>query len=147
MPARLSTFHTVECAKPVAPATKARSPAGLATAVADPLLQRDREQPRRAMWPARTVNQGAHLAAAVEPAMPPAMRRRRRNAESRRGSPQRQTLLDRSNKREPTSQSELGVSVQQHPSPPLRVVSGKTHSLKGGPDRTSAVHNLCRRDT
>jgi len=25
--------------------------------------------------------------------------------------------------------------------------SGKTHSLKGGPDRTSAVHNLCRQDT
>jgi hypothetical protein len=30
---------------------------------------------------------------------------------------------------------------------PLGVASGKTHSLKGGPDRTSAVHNLCRRDT
>jgi hypothetical protein len=25
--------------------------------------------------------------------------------------------------------------------------SGKTHSLKGGPDTTSTVHNLCRRDT
>ena len=31
--------------------------------------------------------------------------------------------------------AQLGVSVQQHPSPPLGVESGKTHSLKGGPDR------------
>jgi hypothetical protein len=29
----------------------------------------------------------------------------------------------------------------------LGVESGKTHSLKGGPDRTSAVHNLCRQDS
>jgi hypothetical protein len=31
--------------------------------------------------------------------------------------------------------------------PSFECESGKTHSLKGGPDRTSAVHNLCRRDT
>jgi hypothetical protein len=29
----------------------------------------------------------------------------------------------------------------------LGVESGKTHSLKGGPDRTSAVHNVCERDS
>ena len=31
--------------------------------------------------------------------------------------------------------------------PSSSVEPGKTHSLEGGPDRPSAVHNLCRRDT
>jgi hypothetical protein len=33
----------------------------------------------------------------------------------------------------------LALASHIHPSPPLGVESGKTHSLKGGPDRTSAV--------
>src|SRR4051812_30644973 len=66
--------------------------------------------------------------------MPPAMRRRRRDAEGGRGRLQRKTILDRADEREPTSQSELGVSVQIHP-PSFERESGKTHSLEGGPDR------------
>ena len=30
--------------------------------------------------------------------------------------------------------------------PSFACESGKTHSLKGGPDNTSTVHNLCRQD-
>jgi len=48
-----------------------------------------------------------------------------RSREGRRGRSHRAPTFDRAHKREP----------------------GKTHSLKGGPDRTSAVHNLCRRDS
>jgi len=40
----------------------------------------------------------------------------------------------------------LAVRVQIHPRPPFERESGKTHSLKEGPDRTSAVHNLGRHD-
>jgi hypothetical protein len=53
------------------------------------------------------------------------------NVEGGRGRLQRQSALDRALQREPTSQSELGVSVQIHP-PSFERESGKTHSLKGG---------------
>src|SRR5579884_2945605 len=86
-------------------------PAGLAAAVADPLLQLAREQPRRALRSAGAVEQRTRLAAAVEPAMPPLVRRRRRHAEAGRGPLQRQTLLDRAHQREPTSQSETPVTA------------------------------------
>jgi hypothetical protein len=112
-PARLSSFQTLECATPVAPATTT----GLAATVTDPRLQIGCEQPRRAMRPARAIEQGARLAAASQPAMPPAMRPRRREVESGRGRLQRETVLDRAHQRETASQSELGVSVQIHPRP------------------------------
>ena len=123
---------------------QAWTPAGLSTAVADPFLQLGGEKTRRSVWTAGAIQQRIRQAAAIEPAMPPTMRRRRRDTESGRRLLQRETTLDRAHQRETASQSELGVSVQQHPSPPLSVESGKTHSLKGGPDRTPTVHNLCR---
>src|SRR4249919_3164976 len=54
---------------------KTWTPARLASAIADPLLQLGGQQPRRPMRPARAIKQGGHLAAALEPAMPPTMRR------------------------------------------------------------------------
>src|SRR5579883_122753 len=54
-----------------------RSPAGLAAAVADPLLELRGEQAGRAVRPARAVEQRTLLAAAIEPAVPPAVRGRR----------------------------------------------------------------------
>src|SRR5438045_2030020 len=56
---------------------QARTPAGLAPAVTDPLLELARQQPRRAMWSARAVEERTRLAAAVEPTVPPTMSRRR----------------------------------------------------------------------
>src|SRR5436309_4288120 len=64
--------------------------------------------------------------------MPPAVCRRRRHAESDRRAPQRQTILDRPNQREPARQSELGVSVQIHPCPPLGVGPGRPTASKEG---------------
>src|SRR5262245_50151953 len=64
--------------------------------------------------------------------MPPAVRRRRRDAEGGRGRLQRKPLLDRAHEREPPSQSELGVSVQIHPCPPLSVSPGRPTTSKEG---------------
>src|SRR4051794_26776960 len=64
--------------------------------------------------------------------MPPAVRRRRRDAEGGRGRLQRKTVLDRAHQREPAGQSELGVSVQQHPRPPLSVSPGRPTASKEG---------------
>src|SRR5919201_5318850 len=64
--------------------------------------------------------------------MPPKMRRRRRHAEGGRGRLQRKTLLDRPHQRKPTGQSELRVSVQIHPRPPLSVSPGRPTASKEG---------------
>src|SRR5262245_23424251 len=64
--------------------------------------------------------------------MPPAVRRRRRDAEGGRGRLQRKPLLDPAHEREPPSQSELGVSVQIHPCPPLSVSPGRPTTSKEG---------------
>src|SRR5581483_11837580 len=100
--------------------------------VADPLLQLAREQPRRPARTARAIEQRLRSATAVQPAVPPAVRRRRRDAEAGRGRLQRQTILDRAHQRETTSQSELGVSVQIHPRPPLSVSPGRPTASKEG---------------
>src|SRR4051812_34028790 len=84
------------------------------------------------MRPARAIQQRLLLTIALQPAMPPAMRRRRRDTEGGRGRLQRTTLLDRAHQRDTTSQSELGVSVQQHPSPPLSVSPGRPTASKEG---------------
>src|SRR5207248_6807703 len=76
--------------------------------------------------------QGARLPAAIQPAMPPAVRRRRGDAEGGRGGLQRATLIDRAHQREAASQSELGVSVQIHPRPPLSVSPGRPTASKEG---------------
>src|SRR2546430_5415356 len=64
--------------------------------------------------------------------MPPAMHRRRRHVEGDRRRSQRTTVLDRADQRETSSQSELGVSVQQHPCPPLSVSPGRPTASKEG---------------
>jgi hypothetical protein len=46
--------------------------------------------------------------------------------------------------REASRQSELGITVKLHPGPSSRCESWQTHSLEGGPDDLSAVHNLLR---
>src|SRR5689334_17275764 len=64
--------------------------------------------------------------------MPPPMNSRRRHAEAGCSLLQRATLLDRAHQREPASQSELGVSVQIHPRPPLSVSPGRPTASKEG---------------
>src|SRR3954452_9189519 len=92
-------------------------PTSLAAAGTDRLLELRRELPRRTKRAARAIKQTGQappgLLTRIRPAPPPAMRRRRRHPERRRSLPQRCTILDPPNQREPTSQSELGVSVQQ----------------------------------
>src|SRR5207237_7476345 len=80
----------------------------------------------------QTRQRPARLLARLQPTVPPTMRRRRRDTESGRGRPQRQTILDRAHQREPPSQSELGVSVQIHPRPPLSVSPGRPTASKEG---------------
>src|SRR5262249_32916759 len=70
--------------------------------------------------------------AGVLPAMPPAVRRRRRHAEGGRGRPQRHPARDRRDERIAASQSELRVTVQRHPSPPLGVSPGRPTASKEG---------------
>jgi hypothetical protein len=79
--------------------------------------------------------------------MPPAVRRRRRDAEGGRGRLQRKTILDRVHQSSATGQSELGVSVQIHQALLWAQVLADPHTLKGGPDEPSAVHNLYGRLT
>src|SRR5438876_9615149 len=104
----------------------------LSPTVADPLLQLARKQPRRTPRPARAIHERAQLASTSEPAMPPAMRCRRRHTEGGRGRLQRKPFLDSPHQREPTSQSELGISVQIHPSPPLGVSPARPTASKEG---------------
>src|SRR6266849_10129281 len=64
--------------------------------------------------------------------MPPTVHSRRRDMKGGCGRLQRQTILDRVDQREPASQSELGVSVQIHPCPPLSVSPGRPTASKEG---------------
>src|SRR5436190_13637949 len=65
---------------------------GLPARGQDRLLLERAQLPRRAARPTRTIVQGGRAAAAIEPAMPPAVRGRRRGAEGGRGRLQRKTL-------------------------------------------------------
>jgi hypothetical protein len=47
------------------------------------------------------------------------MRGRRRNTATARRLPQRATTLDLADELTPASRSELGVTVKEHPGPPL----------------------------
>src|SRR5690349_9921377 len=51
--------------------------------------------------------------------MPPAVHRRRRHAESGRGRLLRHPFRDRLRQRQPPRRSELGITVHDHPGPPL----------------------------
>jgi hypothetical protein len=79
--------------------------------------------------------------------MPPAMSCRRRDAEGRRGGLHTHASFDRLDERQAAGQSELGVTVKHHPGPSFGRESSQTHSLKGGPDVLSAVHNVRGRDS
>src|SRR6266508_1548897 len=126
-----------------------RPPAGAAPSGADPPLLADREQPWHPARAARPVIEADAcaplLGARLAPAPRPATGRRRRDAEGGRGRPQRASLFDRTHERVATGQSELRVTVNLHPGPSSRSESWQTHSLEGGPDVPSAVHNLCGR--
>src|SRR6059058_4952627 len=84
------------------------------------------------MRTARAVEQRTWPPLALEPTMPPAVRSRGRDAEGGRGRSQRETTLDRGNQGKATGQSELGVSVQIHPRPPLSVSPGRPTASKEG---------------
>jgi len=47
----------------------------------------------------------------------------------------------------PTSKSETSVTVKPHPGPSFGREPWQTHSLEGGPDDLSAVHNVLRHVT
>ena len=130
---------------------QAWAPAGAAAAGADPCLQRRSELARRATGSARAIAQAGAAAAVLlagrRPAMPPAMRGRGRDAEGRRGGLDAHSPFDCQHERQAAGQSELGVTVKRHPGPSFGRESWQTHSLKGGPDVLSGVHNVCRRDS
>ena len=100
-------------------------------------LLRRRQPTRRPPRSTRTITQTiarlARSCALASPALPPAMRRRRRDAESVRGRSQRRAPLDRLDQRLTARQSELRISVQLHLGPPL-ASSSRTDSLRTGPD-------------
>src|SRR5262249_41279689 len=109
-----------------------RPPAGGAPAAANALLQFGCKPSRRVGRATRAIAKRLRSAPAVEPTMPPAMRRRRRHVEGGRRRPQRQAPLDRGHQCNTTAQSELGVSVQIHPRPPLSVSPGRPTASKEG---------------
>jgi hypothetical protein len=161
-PAPSAAWQAARCRPDAAPSTRlsVQSPSHLRPAAAPTRSAGDTrrsprqdgvQQARRAPWPARAITQtrqrAARLLTRFPPAMPPPVRRRRRHVEGGRGRLQRHPFLDRAHQRETASQSELGVSVQNHPSPPSSVSRGRPTASKEGRTATSAVHNLCRRDS
>ncbi len=127
---------------------QARAPARLLAAPADCSLELRRELARRAVRPAGAIEQTRkrrpRLLARPQPAMPPAVRRRRRHTEGGRGRLQRHPLRDGANQRVAAGQSELRVTVKRHPSPPSSVSPGRRTASKEGRIDLSAVHNVCR---
>jgi hypothetical protein len=144
--ARIARFRARSslCTRRGRPGYQPRSPARLASTGADPLLQLRGKKPRRAKRTARAVNQSLGPTPAIKPALPPAVRRRRRDAEGGRGRPQRQTLLD------PAPPARAGQPIRawrwpvEHPRPPLSVSPGRPTASKEGRIEPSAVHNVCR---
>jgi len=94
---------------------QAWAPPGPLTALADPLLLKRSQESRRVLWPAAPIEQPAiglpFELACVEPAMPPPMGGRRRDAEGGRGHPQRRSSLNRSDQGEPSCLGKAMASV------------------------------------
>src|SRR5207237_2471596 len=94
---------------------QAWAPAGRTAAIADRFGELGRELAWRAVRPARALKQTrqrrTRLLTGCNPAVPPAVSRRRRDIEHRRRRPQARPALDRGNERETASQSELRVTV------------------------------------
>src|SRR6266850_2686375 len=113
-----------------------RSPPGLPPAGADPLLQRRRELTRKPPRPARAIEEARQRAprflTGLVPASPPTMSGRRRDAEAPRSRSDRATLFDCLDERETAGKSELGLSVQIHPSPPSGVGPRRPTASKEG---------------
>jgi hypothetical protein len=86
---------------------------------------------RRAMRPTRPLSERSRTTPALQPAMPPTVRGRRRDSERGRGGSRRQTPIDGRYPRKPASRSQLRVSVQIHPGPPLGAgLGGPAHTSR-----------------
>src|SRR5262249_33744275 len=123
-------------------------PAGTTTRRTDSPLRSQREQPRHPPWPARAIVQTHQrrtiLLTRLTPPCRPSTRRRSRNVERGRRRPHRATVLDRTHQRVAASQSELRVTVNNHPGL-LRIVSPRRPTAsKEARMNLSTVHNLCR---
>ena len=129
-PCRRSTFEIVACGWP-----------------SESVSRRGPQPVRRLAAQIRRCSAAASRRGIRRGRLEPATGGRRRDAEGGRGLLHRTSLLDRAHKRAATGKSELGISVQVHPGPPLSRESSQTHSLGTGPDDLSAVHNLCRQLT
>src|SRR5438132_6050406 len=117
-----------------------RSPAGMAAALADSLLELLVEQPRAAPRPARTVEQPGSraelLLARLEPPVPPTVGGGGRHAEGGGRRLLRHPIRDRLGQREAAGRSELGSSVSMHPGPPWAV--SRRRPTASGEARTSS---------
>ena len=132
IPARLCTFHTVECAKPVAPATwrgpqpVLRRQAQIARSSSGASWRGERcgrlERSNNACGCRPPSSQRCHQRCAVAGATPKATAARR----SEQPSSTARTSATR-----PASPS-LALDVQQHPSPPLSVSPGRPTASKEG---------------
>src|SRR5262245_23549999 len=117
-----------------------RAEVGLATGAQDRLLLGGRQPPWLPKRPRGAIHKRRVRAAAIKPAMPPTVRCRRRHPETGTRLPQRHPPIDRSDKLAPTSQSELGISVQIHHGSPSGGMSGRTRTAsKEGRMHLSAV--------
>ena len=98
-----------------------RSPACRLAAGADALLELGSELARAAARPTRAIDKTGEAHARLSrlaPAVPPAMRGRRRHAEGGRGRLEAHSSLDCLDEGEAAGQSELGITVESHPGPP-----------------------------
>jgi hypothetical protein len=115
------------------PAQSPWSEVRLAAGTEDRFFLLGRQLPRAVAGSARAVVEGALLATACQPTLPPAVSRGRRDVEGGGGRSQRASAFDLQDERVARRRSELGVSVQVH----LALLwpwSSSTHSLQGGPD-------------
>ena len=122
-------------------------PPGALPRLTDPPLGLGIGAPRRPARPAGRIERprprspllGRGLALADRPPM----RRGRRHGEGGGRRPLRPALLtDQPDQLATASRSELRISVNAHPGPPLEWISRKTHTLRSGPDVPLPAHNL-----
>jgi hypothetical protein len=109
-------------------------------ALLDLRAQRPRATPRPRGSGAQTRQRGALGLRRHAPAMPPPMRRGRRNRTLSRRGAKRASPLDQPDQLQTARQSELASTVF-HVRPLLRSCqSSRTNSLRTGPDNSSTVH-------
>ena len=102
---------------------QSRPPARRLANSADPRLHVRARASRLPVRPARSILQPSASATLLnrrpKPAMPPPMRRGHRDRTLNSGGPKRAPSLDQFNKGQPPGRSELRVSVNAHPGPPV----------------------------